>query len=315
MVIETYNLTKWYGNKIGCQNICLSVSEGQVFGFLGHNGAGKSTLVKMLVGLIYPSAGEATIFRKPLGNPETKKMIGFLPENFRYHDWLTGYELLHFHGALYHISSREREKRIREVLDLLGLTGHEHHKIKTYSKGMQQRLGLAGALLPDPDLLILDEPTSAMDPLGRKEIRDLILGLKSRGKTIFLNSHLLSEMEMVCDHVALIKKGTMIAQGSIHSLLGQICEVEMQVAGLNQGIFQAISGMGCAYRQENGHLIVTVKTKEQIPYLVESVVGNGGKLYQLQMRHNSLEELFLELMGDGGKNLADNSSTSRERNI
>jgi len=204
MVIETFNLTKLYGNKFGCQDICLSVSEGQVFGFLGPNGAGKSTLVKMLMGLITPTSGEARLLGKPLGDLEARKRIGFLPENFRYQEWLTGYELLSFHADLYKLPPGVKAARIKEVLAMVGLTGREGHRIRTYSRGMQQRIGLASALLPDPDLLFLDEPTSALDPLGRKEVRGIIRRLKSLGKTVFLNSHLLSEVEMICDRVRML---------------------------------------------------------------------------------------------------------------
>ncbi len=284
MVIETDNLTKWYGKNIGCQNICLSISEGQVFGFLGPNGAGKSTLVKMLVGLIYPTAGEAKIFGKSLANQEVKKRIGFLPENFRYHDWLTGYELLLYHAELYRVPSELKKRRIDEVLNLTGLTGYEKNKVKTYSKGMQQRLGLAGALLADPDLLILD-------------------------------SHLLSEVEMVCDHIALIKKGNIVTQGSIDALLEKNIEVEMLVTGINQKIINELSSLGYICKHEKEQIIVQVTSKEQIPRLAETVIKNEGQLYQLKIRHNSLEDLFLELMEDGGENLAHYSQNGNKGNI
>ncbi len=305
MVIEIDGLTKWYGDKLGCQNICLSVSEGQVFGFLGHNGAGKSTLVKMLVGLIYPTAGRASILGCPLGSLEVKKRIGFLPELFRFQDWLTGYQLLSFHADLYGMSKVEKKNRIDEVLSLVRLVGHENFKIKTYSKGMQQRLGLASALLPDPDLLILDEPTSAMDPLGRKEVRDLILKLKHEGKTIFLNSHLLSEVEVVCDHIALIKRGKIIADGKIDELRTGTVEVEMRVGNYHQGIEEAIRNKGFSVWSENGRVLVTLRQKDQIPVLAETVIVNGGSLYSLNPLHNSLETVFLELMGEGGDEIAE----------
>lgn len=309
MVIKIDGLTKWYGDKLGCQDICLSVSEGQVFGFLGHNGAGKSTLVKMLVGLIYPTSGQAEILGRPLGSLEIKRKIGFLPELFRYQDWLTGYQLLSFHAELYKLPKAAWPTRVREVLNLVRLEGHEHYKIKTYSKGMQQRLGLASALLPDPDLLILDEPTSAMDPLGRKEVRDLILKLKAAGKTIFLNSHLLSEVEVVCDHVALIKKGRIIADGTIDQLRAGTVEVEMQVGSYNDRIHEAITQKGFPVWSEGGRVMVTLRSKEQIPFLAEAVVNNGGSLYQLTPLHNSLETLFLELMGEGGDEVANHNKT------
>lgn len=310
MVIKIDNLTKWYGDKLGCKDICLSVSEGQVFGFLGHNGAGKSTLVKMLVGLIYPTSGHAEIFGKPLGDEESKKRMGFLPETFRYQDWLTGYQLLTFHADLYKLPRNVKKKRIEEVLALVRLTGHENKKIRAYSKGMQQRLGLASALLPDPDLLILDEPTSAMDPLGRKEVRDIILQLKSEGKTIFLNSHLLSEVEVLCDHVALIKKGRIIANGTIEELKSGKLEVEMNIGNYNEKISEDIGKMGLKINKENDRFRISIQDQEQIPFLAETVINNGGRLYSLNLLDNSLETLFLDLMKEGGEEYVHHSQVN-----
>ena len=299
-MIKIDRLTKWYGNKLGCQDICLSVSPGEAFGFLGHNGAGKSTLVKMLVGLIFPTSGHAEILGEPIGDTEVKKRVGFLPETFRFQDWLTGYQLLNFQASLYKMPQKIRRARIDEVLRLVRLSGHENYKIRTYSKGMQQRLGLAAALLPDPDLLILDEPTSAMDPLGRKEVRDIILKLKDDGKTVFLNSHLLSEVEVVCDHVALIKRGRIIASGSINELKAGNIEVEMKIGNFSEVIQQALKDTGIPVWWENERVLATVGDREQIPILAETVIRNGGSLYQLNTLDNSLENLFLSLMQEGG---------------
>lgn len=219
MIVETSNLTKMYGKKIGCSEICLSVGEGQIFGFLGPNGAGKSTLVKILVGLLFPTSGTAKILGRPLGDLEARRKTGFLPENFRYQDWLTGEELLSFHASLYGLSAQDKKSRIPAVLEQVGLSGKERQRVGTYSKGMQQRIGLACALLPDPELVFLDEPTSALDPLGRREVRQIILDLRRRGKTVFLNSHLLSEVEMICDQVAIIHKGRIISTGVLEEML------------------------------------------------------------------------------------------------
>lgn len=257
-------------------------------------------MVKMLVGLIYPTSGHAEIFGRPLGNEEAKKRMGFLPETFRYQEWLTGYQLLSFHANLYRMTGKTKKNRIQEVLQLVRLTGHENKKIKAYSKGMQQRLGLATALLADPDLLILDEPTSAMDPLGRKEVRDLILKLKNEGKTIFLNSHLLSEVEILCDHVALIKNGSIIAGGTIEELKTGKMEVEMRIGNFNENIYQSFGKMGLDWSKEEGRIIATIQNREQIPLLAETIVNNGGRLYMLHLLDNSLEALFLKIMQEGG---------------
>ena len=300
MIIKTDNLTKVYGNRIGCDSICLSVYEGQIFGLLGPNGAGKSTLVKMLTGLLTPTSGDAQLLSRPLGDLEARKKIGFLPENFRYQDWLTGYELLSFHASLYKLEKSSRAKRIPEVLETVGLSGREKQKIKTYSKGMQQRIGLACALLPDPDLLFLDEPTSALDPLGRREVREIIVNLRARGKTVFLNSHLLSEVEMICDQVAIIKSGRIVAAGTVNDLLSSKIEVEMIIGDMNERIERELLLIGNSLQTDGEKLLVSLNNEEDVPRLAEAVVKNGGQLHRLASRRSSLEDLFVELVSEKG---------------
>ncbi|ACV62660.1 ABC transporter related [Desulfofarcimen acetoxidans DSM 771] len=298
MIIKTDNLTKVYGNRIGCQNICLSINEGQIFGLLGPNGAGKSTLVKMLTGLLRPTSGAAQLLNRPLGDLQARKKIGFLPENFRYQEWLTGYELLSFHAALYKVEKTKRTSRIDEVLKTVGLAGREKQRIRTYSKGMQQRIGLACALLPDPDLLFLDEPTSALDPLGRREVREIVVSLRNRGKTVFLNSHLLSEVEMICDHVAIIKRGQIAASGTVNELLSKSVEVEMIITGMNEQIERELLLIGTGLRRDGERFCVSLDRESDIPRLAGAVVQNGGFLYRLAARRSSLEDLFVELISD-----------------
>ena len=218
-VVETHGLTKMYGNKTGCRDVSVTCRKGEIFGFLGPNGAGKSTFVKMLTGLLFPTSGEAYILGKPAGDIGVRKKTGYLPENFKYQEWMTGEDLLSFHASLYRMDKKTSSPRIREVLEITGLKGSEKYRIGTYSKGMQQRIGIAGSLLPDPEVLFLDEPSSALDPVGRKEVRDLMLQLRDDGKTIFLNSHLLSEVEAICDRIAIIKNGSIIKQGSMEDML------------------------------------------------------------------------------------------------
>src|SRR5665647_577572 len=213
MAIITKDLTKVYKGNNGCKNINIIVPQGEIFGFLGPNGAGKSTFVKTLVGLLFHTSGQAYLLGEPLGNIEVRRKIGYVPENFKYPDWMTGAELLSFHGALYKMPKKQLMSVIPEVLEMVSLNGRGRDKIATYSKGMQQRLGIAGALINNPSLIFLDEPTSALDPIGRKDVRDIMLRLKMQGKTIFLNSHLLSEVEMVCDSVAIINNGIIVKQG------------------------------------------------------------------------------------------------------
>lgn len=296
MIIQTFNLTKVYGKKTGCSEISLSVEEGQIFGFLGPNGAGKSTLVKMLVGLLFPTSGNATILGRPLGDIAARRKIGFLPENFRFQDWLTGEELLSFHGSLYGMSSVEKDRRIPEVLEQVGLAGKEKQKISAYSKGMQQRIGLACALLPEPELLFLDEPTSALDPIGRREVREIMIDLRKKGKTVFLNSHLLSEVEITCDRVAIINKGKIAAEGTLDELLGSNVEVEMQVEGLTKQMLDELSARSKSLAVNGDLLKLYLGGRDEIPALAEVVVRHGGRLFSLETKHNSLEDLFVNLV-------------------
>lgn len=299
LAIETENLTKMYDGSVGCKEICLSVSEGQIFGLLGPNGAGKSTLVKTLVGLVRPTSGTARLLGRPLGNVEVRRKIGFLPENFGYHEWLTGRQLLEFHASLYKMDRWSRKSRIPLVLDVVGLTGSEKKKVRTYSKGMRQRIGMACALLPDPDLLFLDEPTSALDPLGRREVREIMQGLKERGKTIFLNSHLLSEVEMVCDQVAFIKGGSIIDQGSPDEMGADGAVVELHVDVVSEGLLDLIRPVARIVSSGSNTIRAAVKSREDIPELARAVVGSGGRLYRLAHEKVSLEEIFINLLKEG----------------
>lgn len=299
MVIETYNLTKQFNGKGGFSDINLTVDRGQVFGFLGPNGAGKSTFVKTLVGLLYPTSGFAYILGKPLGDINARKKIGFLPETFKYHDWMTGKELLEFHAQLYKMENYS--SRIDELIELVKLKGNESKKIKNYSKGMQQRIGLAISLLADPEIVFLDEPTSALDPVGRIEVREIIKELKSAGKTIFLNSHLLSEVEMVCDEVAIINHGHIIAQGKLHDLLEKTTRVEITAKGISPLLIDKLSAIGDNLEVNSDTLMLTVKKRDDIPIISKIVIESGAKLYELKNHTDSLEDLFVNLVGKDGE--------------
>ena len=198
--------------------ISLAVEEGAIFGLLGPNGAGKTTLVKILLGLVRPSGGTARLFGRPAGTPAARHRIGFVPENHRFPGFFTATQTLHAYGRLADVPRAERNDRIPQLLDRLALDGRGDTKVKTFSKGMLQRLGLAQALLNEPDLLFLDEPTGGVDPVGRRAIRDIVLELRDEGKTIFLNSHLLSEVEKVCTQIAILRDGTLVRRGSVEEL-------------------------------------------------------------------------------------------------
>lgn len=299
MVLEIENLTKMYVSGVGCLDVCLSVEEGQIFELLGPNGAGKSTLVKMLVGLLMPTSGSARVLGEPLGNVAVRRRIGYLPETFNYQPYLTGAELLAFHASLCGMSPSDTKERIPELMDLVGLSGKEGQRIGTYSKGMRQRIGLACALVNDPDLVFLDEPTSALDPLGRREVRQILLRLRDRGKSVFLNSHLLSEVEMVCDHVSIIDHGRIVRSGSLEELLAGAVEVEMEVDGISQRMLDDLRHLGHGVSANGRTVTVSVGNKDAIPSLVDVVARHGRRLYGLGARHKSLEDLYVSLVKAG----------------
>ena len=199
-------------------DVSLTVEEGAIFGLLGPNGAGKTTLVKILLGLVHPTSGTARLFGRPAGDSAARQRIGFVPENHRFPGFFTAVQTLHAYGRLADVPRAERMDRIPALLERLDLEGRGDSKVKTFSKGMLQRLGLAQALLSDPDLLFLDEPTGGVDPVGRRAIRDIVLELREEGKTIFLNSHLLSEVEKVCTQIAILREGSLVRQGSVEEL-------------------------------------------------------------------------------------------------
>ncbi len=231
-VIQTKNLVKHYGRIEALRGVSLTVERGEIFGLLGQNGAGKTTLIKILLGITKLTDGEAKLLNEPVGTAHVRRRVGYLPEDHRFPDYHSGASLLDFYGALLEVPRAERRKRIPEVLELVGIKGRMHSKIRTYSKGMKQRLGIAQALMHEPEVIFLDEPTDGVDPVGRRHIRDLLQSLKQEGKTIFINSHLLGEVELICDHVAILQQGEMIRAGEINALTRQR---GLFVIGLAQG--------------------------------------------------------------------------------
>lgn len=298
--IETNGLSKKYGKRVALEGLTLQVTQGEVFGFLGPNGAGKTTAVKILTGLVMPNSGDARIFGLRPGDPVARQRIGFLPENFRFHDWLTGTELLHFHGRLVGLNGAQRLERVREVLKLAGLDGQGDKRVRAYSKGMQQRLGIAQALLGRPDLVLLDEPTSALDPLGRKEVRDLLRRLRGEGVTVFLNSHLLSEIEMVCDRVAIIDRGRVVRQGALGDLLAGEHELRITLDRVDSRAASILSQHGSVRRIDGQMVILEVPDVKIAPQVARGLMENGYELYSLTPIQRSLEELFAEAVTGGG---------------
>ncbi len=298
-VIETHELTKQYSNGKGCMDIRIEVHQGEVYGFLGPNGAGKSTFIKTLVGLLFPTSGSAEILGRPLGDLEARKKMGYLPELFKYQEWMTGKDLLKFHSQLYKLESSKIPSKIDEVLEMVNMKGSEQYKIGTYSKGMQQRIGMASALLCDPELIFLDEPTSALDPIGRKEVRDMILTLKQMNKTVFLNSHLLGEVEQVCDAAAIISHGHIVKQGLMSDLLKGQNSLEIEADQIGLPLLEQLKNYDPEMIYDGRVIRLKLQELSDTPDIAELILRGGAKLYSFKPQSNKLEDLFIQLIERG----------------
>lgn len=293
-VIVTKKLAKQFGKIRALKGVSLEVKPGEIFGLLGQNGAGKTTLIKVLLGVISSTDGEAVVLDKPAGNTAVRRRIGYLPEDHRFPDYHTAASLLDFYGSLLDVPAGVRRKRIPEVLELVGLKGRMHSKIRTYSKGMKQRTGLAQALMHDPDLIFLDEPTDGVDPVGRREIRDMLMKLKGQGKTIFVNSHLLGEVELICDRVAILQRGEMIRYGDIATLTKQqgmytvgLADGEALPAGEVERLGYQVADLG------RGQWEVRLVDGQTIDPVIALLSQRGLRLRHLIEKRQTLEDLFI----------------------
>lgn len=301
LAIKTRRLRKVYGQKVAVRGLTLEVRRGEIFGFLGPNGAGKTTALKMLLGLAAPTAGEGFVLGARAGNVEVRRRIGFLPEHFRFYDWLTGQELLELHARLLGMPAARRRERVPALLDLVGLAPHRDKRLRDFSKGMLQRIGLAQALLNDPELILLDEPTSGLDPVGRLLVRDIIRAQRQRGAAVFLNSHLLSEVEITCDRVAFIKHGEVLQTRELGGSENDVLEVAVRVRHLLPESLGGLSPWATSVRLAGEDLTFSVTDSGVLPDVVRYLVSCGADVFEVSPRRTSLEELFLRIVGtDGG---------------
>jgi ABC-2 type transport system ATP-binding protein len=296
-IIVTHYLVKRYGSIVALAGLSLTVGRGEVFGLLGPNGAGKTTAVKLLVGLTAPTSGGGVLLGAPLGDRDARRRLGYLPELFRYQPWLTGREVLRLHCELARLERGSWRVEIEEAFETVGLAGRGDDRVATYSKGMQQRLGLGVALLGRPELVLLDEPTSALDPEGRQDVRRIIAGLRERGVTVFLNSHLLGEVERVCDRVAIVDRGRVVASQPVSDLVAGR-SVRIQVRGLGLAEMAPLAHFGRMARDGEWLTFADVDP-DRVPDIAAAIVTAGGRVAAVLPGGESLEERFFELLAEG----------------
>ncbi len=304
-VLRTQGLSKqfrvgfWGRPVVALDRLDLEIQQGEIFGFLGPNGAGKTTTLKILMGLIYPTAGKAWILGRELGDVAVKHQIGFLPEAPYFYDYLTGEEFLRFYGQLFGIGGHKLVDRITELLQMVGLSEARRLQLRKFSKGMLQRIGLAQALINDPQLVILDEPMSGLDPIGRREVRDIMLRLKDQGKTIFFSTHILPDVEMICDRVAILVKGRLRSVGAMHELVGAaaVTSVEVVVDGLSERAVHEVERLGGTVIRRGAQAMVTLPDERAVPAFLDVIARHAGRLVSLVPHKRSLEDLFLKEVG------------------
>jgi len=295
--IQTEALRKEFGNYAAVKGLTLQVEQGEVFGFLGPNGAGKTTSIKMLLGLVAPTSGAASLLGAPLGNRAALAQIGFLPEHFRFQEWLTADEFLELHGELLGMNRRDLNQRRDELLERVGLLEFRRKQLRTFSKGMLQRVGLAQALINRPRLVFLDEPTSGLDPVGRRLVRDIIYELRAEGTSIFLNSHLLSEIEVTCNRVAFIRQGEVVRVLEMSALNNNLSMVTIRATGWLPEIVAGLARWGSDIRLDGEQLTMTIHSEADLPELNRYLVERNLAVYALTPNRISLEEIFIETIG------------------
>jgi len=278
------------------KGVDLEVEKGEIYGFLGPNGAGKTTTIKCILDLLAPSAGEILVDGQPTSSPAARRRIGFLPENPYFYDYLSAREFLFFSAALFNLSGAEVKDKVAALIHRVGLSGHEDLKLRKFSKGMIQRLGLAQALVNDPDLLILDEPFSGLDPIGRKDLRTLILSLREQGKTIFFSSHILQDMELMVDRVGIILDGAIRRQGKLSELIAR--SIQYYEVVCDHIAERELANIQANFACRDGYFILTLASDGNVNQVVESIIHNNGRIVAVNPVKMTLEDIFFNEMRD-----------------
>ena len=300
--IRATGLAKVYRSRFGKRRIAaldgvdLSVEPGQVFGLLGPNGAGKTTTVKILLGLTRPTAGSASLFGRSVSDPESRRRVGYLPEGHRFPGYLTARQTLSIFGRMSGMDAASIRRRAPELLERVRLSDWADVRVKKFSKGMTQRLGLACALVHRPNVLLLDEPTDGVDPVGRREIRDLLREEAKNGTAVLLNSHLLSEIELTCDRVAVLRKGKVAAAGTVEELTRKTETYKMVATPIDESLVSAFRETGAGVERVNGHMVLSVENVQHLNALVDRLRAGGGMLNELTPVRSSLEDVFVDLI-------------------
>ncbi|MEE2682064.1 MAG: ABC transporter ATP-binding protein [Planctomycetota bacterium] len=300
--IDLQEVSKTYRGRVhALRSVSLQVHPGEIFGLLGPNGAGKSTLVKIMMTVVRPTSAVGTVLGRPVGHKPTLARVGYLPEHHRFPQWLTGRQAIDFAGAMCKIPRGQRIRRTAELLDVVNMTDWASRRLGTYSKGMQQRIGLATSLINDPELVLLDEPTDGVDPVGRREIREVLVRLRDEGKSVLVNSHILSELELFCSRVAILVQGTVVRQGSVESLTRESCRYEITVDGTVDQI-APLSGLGSVTTEslEGTAVRLTLQTRDpsDVQPIIDELRRNEFTIRQVAPTRDSLEELFMSSVTD-----------------
>ena len=292
---KTFRVGFWGKSVTAVDRLDLEVRKGEIFGFLGPNGAGKTTTLKILMGLIYPTSGKAWILDRKVGDVAVKHQMGFLPEAPYFYDYLTAEEFLRFYGQLFGLGRQHLSERIAMLLSVVGLSDARSLQLRKFSKGMLQRIGIAQALINDPHLVILDEPMSGLDPVGRKEIRDLILRLRDQGKTVFFSSHILHDAEVLCDRVAILLKGRLVALGKVTELIGAATthSIEVVVEGLDSDGMERVRKIAESVIPQEARLLAVLQGQKQVNEVLDLIRARKASLISVTPQKSSLEDLFM----------------------